>query len=444
MSTGPQRTPRMAPERRRQQLLDCATDVLAESGFGQITIEAIAQRAGVTRPVIYDTFGDLDALLHALIDRAEASALGALRQIVGDDPAADTDPDRFLIDGFATFLGAVRAEPRTWRLVLMPPSGSSTDLHDRIAGARRQIADRVQELIDWGITARGGPAGLDHELMARLLVAIGEDAARLMLAHPRRFALERLTGSALDLLALVPAGTPSRAADRPQPPHPEIPPPMPLAQCAPPVPAAVLAGRQRVPQSQRREQLLDVALLALAEEGFGALSMEAIARRAGVNRVVIYRSFPNLPVLVTALMAREDSRMRETLSGLIPQSPEGHDPIEVLHAALAHLLAAVSARPLTWRLALLRPESAPRLLRRVVNRRRAALARRIEPLVWHVIYDLRPDPPDYEVEAIARMLLTIGEEQGRLALDERGFDPARLLRSSWALLTAFDLGGDHR
>jgi AcrR family transcriptional regulator len=197
-----------------------------------------------------------------------------------------------------------------------------------------------------------------------------------------------------------------------------------------------------VPQAERREQLLDVTLELLVAEGFGSLSVEAIARRAGVNRVVVYRSFANLPVLLAALMHREDGRVRRTLRGLIPQDPAGGrlPPAEVLVGALATLLQAVVAQPATWRVALLRPESAPRALQRIVNRRRSALARRIEPLVRVVLAGVRPDAEAFEVEAIARMLLTIGEEQGRLALDEPAeVPPSRLLRGSRDLLAAMGL-----
>ena len=69
MSTRPARTPRLPPEERRRQLLDAALEVLAEEGFDALTVEAVARRAGLTRPVIYDQFGDLDGLLLALVDR---------------------------------------------------------------------------------------------------------------------------------------------------------------------------------------------------------------------------------------------------------------------------------------------------------------------------------------------------------------------------------------
>jgi AcrR family transcriptional regulator len=80
---------------------------------------------------------------------------------------------------------------------------------------------------------------------------------------------------------------------------------------------------QRMPQSQRREQLLDVTLELLSEQGFTALSMEAVARRAGVNRAVIYRSFANIGVLLVALLHREDRRVRAALARVIPTTPAG-------------------------------------------------------------------------------------------------------------------------
>jgi AcrR family transcriptional regulator len=429
-----QRTPRLSPETRREQLLDATTEVLSDTGFGHVTVEAIARAAGVTRPVIYDTFGDLESLLLALIERADHRVSGRLAEILGDGVPTDPNPDHFMVETFNAFLAAVRDDPSSWRLVLMPPAGNSQELNFRLQRARGELAGRLRALLDWGIATRGGPRGLDHELAARMLVAVGEDAARLMLAHPRRFSPDRLAGATVDLLAVIP--TEPDLVIGPEPDRPAIGAPPRLGDLTAEVPTET---RRRVPQSERREQLLDVALSLVAEDGFAALSMEAIARRAGVNRVVIYRSFANLPVLVTALMHREDQRVRGTLAGLIPQDLTGFEPDEVLYDAAHHLLSAVCDRPLTWRLALLRPESAPRMLQRIVNRRRAALAKRIEPLVAHVIYPGQTEDPAHQLEAIARMLLTIGEEMGRLALTEPdSYTPSRLLRSIWHLLAVIN------
>jgi AcrR family transcriptional regulator len=53
----------------------------------------------------------------------------------------------------------------------------------------------------------------------------------------------------------------------------------------------VSAPRRLDPES-RREQLLGVALAVTAEEGYAGLTLEEVARRAGVTRAALYRYFP--------------------------------------------------------------------------------------------------------------------------------------------------------
>jgi AcrR family transcriptional regulator len=431
VSTSSPRTPRLAPEVRRRQLLDAALDVLAEGGFDAVTVEAVAQRAGVTRPMVYDLFGDLQGLMLALIDREEMTALAPLLEIVGGEPG-DVDPEQFLVEAILAFLRAVKANPRTWRFVLMPPRGSSGELRERIQRSRRLVAERVTALLEWGIARRGGPPGLDHALAARLIVAAGEDAARLMLAHPRRFPPERMSGLTRDLLSLLP--TDARPRGTP-------PPALRIPSAADPPGPTPAPATGRMPRAQRREQLLDVTLALLAQEGFDALSVEAVARRARVNRVVVYRSFANVQVLLVSLLHREDGRTRKVLEGLLPTSPEGRTPAQLLGDALAGFLSAVLDQPQTWRVALLRPESAPLALQKLVNRRRSQLARRLEPLVRWGLSGLAEAPGAPDIEILARMLLSIGEEQGRLALEDPEFPPERLLASTWTLLDALPLDG---
>jgi hypothetical protein len=94
----------------------------------------------------------------------------------------------------------------------------------------------------------------------------------------------------------------------------------------------------------------------------------------------------------------------------------------------------VIASPQTWRVALLRPESAPPSLQRVVNRRRAALAEQLLPLVrWGVDAPGLPGA-EHDVESLARMLLSVAEELARLVLDDSDFPVGRVVEGSWALL----------
>ncbi|MEA2307657.1 MAG: hypothetical protein QOH43_4937 [Solirubrobacteraceae bacterium] len=203
MPTAPKRAVRLAPEARRAQLLDATLHLAADHGFTGLTVESVAREAAVTRPVIYSLFGDLEALLLALGEREEARAMGALEAVIPEDPG-DRDPDDVLVDAVRGFLQAVRDAPATWRLVLLPPAGSPPRLRERIARNREAVALRITGLLDWGLARRGGPAGLDHPLLARLLIAAAEDAARLMLADAAAYPPERLAAAARGLLGLLP------------------------------------------------------------------------------------------------------------------------------------------------------------------------------------------------------------------------------------------------
>src|ERR1700704_4505909 len=87
--------PRMAPEKRREQLIDAALSVIVEQGYEGVSIESIARVGGGTRPVIYDHFSNLGRLLQALIEREEAYALAQLDDVVPPAPQAGEPPALF-------------------------------------------------------------------------------------------------------------------------------------------------------------------------------------------------------------------------------------------------------------------------------------------------------------------------------------------------------------
>jgi len=63
--------------------------------------------------------------------------------------------------------------------------------------------------------------------------------------------------------------------------------------------------RTRLPAADRREQLLDAAAAILLDAGFGALTMERLAERAGVSKGLGYAYFENADALALALYDRE-------------------------------------------------------------------------------------------------------------------------------------------
>lgn len=77
-----------------------------------------------------------------------------------------------------------------------------------------------------------------------------------------------------------------------------------------------------------------------------------------------------------------------------------------------------------------------RRLRALIDRRRAAVERRLRRLVVWGTGQLGIPPGAIDVDVLSRMLLTLCEEHGRLLLEEDGFDGERLAASARSLLGA--------
>jgi AcrR family transcriptional regulator len=184
----------------------------------------------------------------------------------------------------------------------------------------------------------------------------------------------------------------------------------------------------RLPPEQRREQLLDAALSVILELGYSGVSIEAIARTAGVTRPVVYDHFPNLGRLLHALVEREERCALSQLEDVLPVDARAISPAELLAGGMRRFLDAVASRPATWRIILLPPEGTPAIVRAHVETNRALTLRRIEQIV-QVTFD-RPDAPDeLDIELAARAIRDLGEEAGRMVLtDPERYPPERYQR----------------
>ena len=83
-------TVRVGAAERRAQLLDVAADLVASGGVRALSMDTVAARAGVHRPVVYRHFEDAEALLDAVVER-ELTVLrsvtdNAVAGIVGLEP----------------------------------------------------------------------------------------------------------------------------------------------------------------------------------------------------------------------------------------------------------------------------------------------------------------------------------------------------------------------
>jgi AcrR family transcriptional regulator len=199
----------MAPSARREHVIDAALAVIVEQGYEGVSIEAIARTAGVTRPVIYDHFRNLGALLETLIEREETYALAQLAQVVPDDPGG-SDPVDVVAGGVRRFLDAVTCRPNTWRIILLPLEGTPTIVRDHVETNRTRILQRVRELVRWAIDQEALPPELDVELAARGIQTLAEEAGRMVLTDSGTYSPERYESfvrTIVGSLAATAAGT---------------------------------------------------------------------------------------------------------------------------------------------------------------------------------------------------------------------------------------------
>ncbi|SDI48365.1 DNA-binding transcriptional regulator, AcrR family [Actinokineospora alba] len=75
----------MTGKERRQQLLDVARALFAEKGFDGTSIEEIAHRANVSKPVVYEHFGGKEGIYAVVVDREMHSLMDGMTDALSED-----------------------------------------------------------------------------------------------------------------------------------------------------------------------------------------------------------------------------------------------------------------------------------------------------------------------------------------------------------------------
>jgi AcrR family transcriptional regulator len=184
---------------RREHLLDAALDVLDREGYGALTVEAIAAQAGVTRPVFYAAYENIDALHNALLDRTRNAALEQAMHVlnVSGDPR---DVDAWLTNALDALLDLVVEHPQVWRPVLGVTQDAPKVVRARITSTRELVHGYLTTGLQAGLELRGGPA-VDPDILARLAMTTAEEFGRLVLEQPERYPKERLLTAFSTMLA---------------------------------------------------------------------------------------------------------------------------------------------------------------------------------------------------------------------------------------------------
>src|SRR5512144_2873939 len=166
----PTRLPRSA---RRKQLLEAAQEVFVAQGYHAAAMDDIAERAGVSKPVLYQHFpGKLDLYL-ALLDQSCDTIIEASK-----DALASTDDNKLRVTAtMHVFYDYVASAQGAFRLVFESDLTNEHAVRERVDRVTRECAEAIAEVIaeDTGLPTE------QSRLLAVSLVGMAQVSARFWL-----------------------------------------------------------------------------------------------------------------------------------------------------------------------------------------------------------------------------------------------------------------------
>lgn len=140
---------RMTGTQRREQLLDVGKATFAERGYDGTSVEELALRAGVSKPVVYEHFGGKEGLYAVVVDREVQRLITSFTEaLTGDEPRV------LLEQATLALLTYVEDQSDGFRILL---HGSPAPLGDRggFATIISEVAQRVEHILAREFAARG-------------------------------------------------------------------------------------------------------------------------------------------------------------------------------------------------------------------------------------------------------------------------------------------------
>jgi AcrR family transcriptional regulator len=138
----------MTAAERREQLIEIARRLFAERGFDGTSIEEIAARAEVSKPVVYEHFGGKEGLYAVVVDREVRSLLSMMQ-----DSLTAGHPRMLLEQAALALLDYIEQSSDGFRILVRDsPIGSASGSFVSIIS---DIASRVEYILAAEFKARG-------------------------------------------------------------------------------------------------------------------------------------------------------------------------------------------------------------------------------------------------------------------------------------------------
>ena len=185
---------RLSAEQRRAQLLDLGVSLLADRSLDELTIDVLAEEAGISRGLLYHYFGDKLAFREAVVRRAVEDLVAQTA------PPATGDPLARLLASLTAYVDYVEANREGYRSIVRAAASGNEELRGLYEQARAALTDRIFTEDAQGDLIGDTPA---TRLMVRGWAALTEELVLAWLDDPHgmtRGELVRALTASLPLL----------------------------------------------------------------------------------------------------------------------------------------------------------------------------------------------------------------------------------------------------
>lgn len=158
-----------------EQTLAVARGLFAERGYAAVTMDEVAAAVGVTKPLLYNYFGNKERLYVACME----SAGDGLTAAIGDAVIASASPAEALSAGLRAFFAFLDADRAAWAVVFDETQPHGGLVAERVAEYRSGIAELVAgALLEQLPARRRDAARTEVEALSAALLGAAEALAR--------------------------------------------------------------------------------------------------------------------------------------------------------------------------------------------------------------------------------------------------------------------------
>jgi AcrR family transcriptional regulator len=185
---------RLSAEQRREQLLELGVSLLADRSLDELTIDVLAEEAGISRGLLYHYFGDKHAFREAVVRRAVEDLIEQTA------PPATGEPLTRLLASLTAYVDYVEANRAGYRSIVRAAASGHEELRRLYEQARAALTDRIFTEDAQGDLIGDTPA---TRLMVRGWAALTEELVLAWLDDPEAMSRQELVQALTASLPLL-------------------------------------------------------------------------------------------------------------------------------------------------------------------------------------------------------------------------------------------------